>query len=71
MTHGSLAHWAEWVLPWVVMDGNESRATPSVRAVRRMVLGIDERIDGVNLGELAGAGEMDGSETVHPQRRRR
>nr|WP_304354995.1 hypothetical protein [Bifidobacterium catenulatum] len=23
MTHGSLAHWAEWVLPWVVMDGNE------------------------------------------------
>ena len=51
MTRGSLAHWVEWVLPWVVMGGNEKLGKPpNVRAVRRMVLGIDERIDGVNLG---------------------
>ncbi len=71
MTHGSLAHWAEWVLPWVVMDGNEKSDCPSVRAVRRMVLGIDERIDGVNLGNWLVLEKWMESETVHPQRRRR
>ena len=33
-------------------DGRKRKVgqPPNVRAVRRMVLGIDERIDGVNLG---------------------
>lgn len=51
MTRGSLAHWARMGFA-MGCDGRKRKVgqPPNVRAVRRMVLGIDERIDGVNLG---------------------
>ena len=72
MTHGSLAQLGRMGFA-MGCDGRKRKVgqPPSVRAVRRMVLGIDERIDGVNLGNWLVLEKMDGSETVHPQRRRR
>ena len=52
------------------MGGNDKPGeTPHRKAVRRMVLGIDERINGVNLGNWLVL-DMDGSGTVRPHCRR-